>query len=90
MQEQAFTLERQERVVLDQVKFIDLILEEIRNRNKMLQAELGMSYAKLVGIGTPYEDCIHSLRKVKSEFDAYLKLIRQEMLARLSSVDRRP
>jgi len=75
--------ERQEQIVLEQVKFIDLMLEEIRNRNKTLQEELGMSYAKYIGIGTPYEECIHILRKVKSEFDIYLKTARSELTARI-------
>jgi len=80
--------ERQEQIVLEQVKFIDLMLEEIRNRNRTLQEELGMSYAKYIGISTPYEECIHTLRKVKSEFDIYLKTARSELMTRMSNGSR--
>jgi hypothetical protein len=77
------SIERQEQIILEQVKFIDLMLEEIRIRNTSLQVDLGMSYAKYVGISTPYEECIHTLRKVKKEFDIYLKTARNEVMDRI-------
>lgn len=72
--------ERAEQLVLKQVKFINLMLQEIRTRNTELQEALGQSYAKLIGLGTPYEEAIHSLRKVKVEFDTYLKILRNHMV----------
>jgi hypothetical protein len=84
MQEKVHALEYQEQVILEQVKFIDVVLEEIRNRNRVLQESLGMSYAKYVGISTPYEECIHALRKVKNEFDGYLKTARSELVAKMN------
>jgi len=68
-----------EAIVLDQVKFLNYILEEIRRRNKELSEKFEMSYAKIVGIASPYEEAIAALRKVKNEFDNYLGVIRNEM-----------
>jgi hypothetical protein len=73
-----------ESIILDQVKFLNYILEEIRRRNKDLGGRLEMSYAKLVGIASPYEEAIASLRKVKNEFDNYLNIIRSEMIKELT------
>lgn len=84
MSDKNITVERQEQIILEQVKFLDITLEEIRGRNKNMQEELGNSYAKLIGLGTPYEECIHSLRKVRGEFESYLKIVRSEIMARLN------
>lgn len=56
------------------------MLQEIRKRNTLLQDELKMSYAKYVGLSTPYEEAIFALRKVKKEFDAFLEVVRQEFI----------
>jgi len=72
-----------EQVLLNQVKFIGSVLEEIRRSNKLMEEKLGMSYAKLVGLATPYEEAIHCLRKVKSELDVYLKTVRERMVTEL-------
>jgi len=74
------SLEKAEKILLDQVKFVNLILQQCRERNKFLKDEIGMTYAKLVGLGTPYEEAIYSIRKVKNELDACLKSIRQELI----------
>jgi len=74
------SIEQTERLILDQVKFIDFVLKEIRKRNKELQDGLGMSYAKLVGLGTPFEEAVHSFRQVKGELDGYLKILREKMV----------
>lgn len=74
------TIEQAERIALDQVKFINSVLEQLRARNESFQLALGMTYAKLVGLGTPYEEAIHSLRKVKTELDRYLSAIRAKMV----------
>lgn len=72
-----------ERVLLEQVKFIGLVLEEVRRSNKFMQQKLKMSYAKLIGLATPYEEAIHALRAVKSELDTYLRTLREYMVAEL-------
>lgn len=77
------TIEQAEQVVLNEVKFVGSVLEEIRRSNKQMGEELGNSYAKLIGLGTPYEEAINALRKVKSELDMYLKLIREKMLEQM-------
>jgi hypothetical protein len=69
-------LEEMEAKVLREVKFINYILEECRKRNKALADDFGMSYGKFVGVGTVYEEAIHSLRKVKGELDEFLKTVR--------------
>ena len=74
------SLEYVERIILEQVRFLNLVLEETRKRNKFLSEKLEMSYAKLIGLGTPYELMIHSLRQVKREMDMYLKIIRDKMM----------
>lgn len=72
-------LEDTERRILSEVKFINSILEECRRRNKSLQDNFGMSYGKFIGVGTVYEEAIHSMRKVKGELDEYLRVIRESM-----------
>jgi len=87
-------IEQAERLILDQVKFIDFVLKEIRKRNKDLEDGLGMSYAKLVGLVAPFEEAIHSFRQVKKELDGYLKTLREKMVtqykSRLNKPTRRP
>jgi len=73
------TIEEVERTVLSEVKFINYMLEECRKRNKTLSEEVGMSYGKLIGVGTVYEEAIHALRKVKGELDKYLGVVRSSM-----------
>lgn len=72
-----------EEAVLDQVRFLNYVLEECRKRNRGLQEILGASYGKYVGIGAPYEEAICCLRKVKTELDGYLKTIRAESFSRV-------
>lgn len=72
------TIEQAERAALDQVKFVNSILEELRRRNESLQQELGMTYAKMVGLGAPYEKAIFIMRQVKTELDEYLSMLRTE------------
>ena len=84
------TFDQAEHVLLEQVKFVGSLLEEIRRSNKLMEEKLGRSYAKLVGLGTPYEEAIHSLRQVKLELDTYLKTIRDVMLAELKKQMNRP
>lgn len=74
-----------EYVLLKEVKFVGVLLEEIRRSNKIMQEKMGNNYAKLIGLGTPYEEAIHSLREVKLELDTYLKIIRDKMLSEMKS-----
>jgi len=73
-------LERVEARILRSVKFIDFMLQEVRKENSDLQKSLGMSYSKYIGIISPFEEAIHSLRKVKGEFDSYLKIVRSDLV----------
>jgi len=73
------SIEEAERSALSQVKFINAVLEECRKRNQDLTTKFGPSYGKFVGIGTVYEEAIHSLRKVKSELDGFLDVIRENL-----------
>ena len=70
------TLNEVEKIVLDNTKWMDFILEETRKKNAVLQGELKNSYGKLLGLGTPYEELINKARQVKSEFDKFLKIVR--------------
>lgn len=72
------SLQRAEQMALEQVKFCNIMLQEIRRRNEILQKELGMTYAKYVGLTTPYEEAIFHLRKVKKEFDEFLGIVRED------------
>ena len=72
--------EQIEQIILDQVKFLNVMLEQLRKRNKLLNEKFGMHYAKMIGLGTPFEELIHHTRNVKSEFDSYLKIIRDELI----------
>jgi len=69
-----------ENILLDQVIFIGKILEALRKRNQNLAGELGMNYAKIVGLGTPYEEAINKMRLVKRELDVCLKVLREHMV----------
>ena len=75
----AITLYETEQLALDQVRFIDETLEQMRARNRELEAKLGMGYAKMIGAGAIFEDSICTLRKAKSEADKFLAVIRSEM-----------
>lgn len=79
------SIEQAESLVLEQVKFVDFVLEQARKRNEELATGLGMSYGKLVGLGTPFEEVIHSMRKVKKELDGYLKVLREQLLKKYGS-----
>jgi len=70
------SIEEAEHSALSQVKFINAVLEECRKRNQDLSIKFGPSYGKFVGIGTVYEEAIHSLRKVKAELDGFLDTLR--------------
>jgi len=71
---------QKEQIILDQVKFLNVMLEQLRKRNKLLEKKLGMHYAKMIGSGTPYENLIHHTRNIKSDFDNYLKVVRDEII----------
>lgn len=78
MLDRQLNLQRAEQIALEQVKFVNVVLQEIRRRNELLKEELGMSYAKYVGLSTPYEEAIFHLRKVKKEFDEFLAVVRED------------
>lgn len=78
MAKEGVSLSRAEQLALEQVKFCNLMLQEVRKRNIILKEEFQMAYAKYIGLSTPYEEAIFSLRKVKREFDAFLRVIREE------------
>jgi len=80
---EGLTLNEVEKIVLDNTKLMDFILEEVRKRNTILQGELKNSYGKLIGLGTPYEELINKARQVKSEFDKFLKIIRSQSVEEL-------
>lgn len=88
--DECVTLDQAEHVLLEQVKFVGSLLEEIRRSNKLMEEKLGRSYAKLIGLGTPYEEAIHALREVKLELDIYLKTIREIMVAEIKQKMNRP
>lgn len=71
-------MEEAERVALGNVKFLNMMLEECRRRNKELEEKFGTDYGKLIGTGTVYEEAICALRKVKGELDEFLKIIREK------------
>jgi len=70
-------LEYVEAEILENVKFLSSVLEEVRKRNKMLEERLGVSYGKFIGIATPYEEMVAVCRTVKGEFDQYLEVVRE-------------
>jgi len=77
------TLNEVEKIILDNTKWMDFVLEETRKRNAVLQEELKNSYGKLLGLGTPYEELINKARQVKTEFDKYLKIVRDQFKKQL-------
>ena len=77
------SLNEVERIILDNTKWMDFVLEETRKRNTVLQEELKNSYGKLLGLGTPYEELINKARQVKTEFDKYLKIVRDQFKEQL-------
>jgi len=78
------SLPEAEFVILEHVKFVGSILEALRSRNKKLSEELGMNYAKIVGLATPYEEAIRVVRNVKGELDIALRTIRELMLEHMT------
>lgn len=75
-------LEQIEREILASVKFIDVILKEIRNKDKELKDGLGMSYAKYIGLTSPFEEAVCCLRKVRGELDSYLQATRSKLVSK--------
>lgn len=74
-------IEMIEKIFADQVRFLDIMLQETRKRNKLLKETLdSTSYAKLIGLGTPYEKCVYSLREVRREMSMYLSVIRDKIM----------
>jgi len=73
------SLPEAEQLALAQVRFVNETLEQMRLRNKELETKLGMDYAKLVGVGTVYEETICHLRKAKNELDRFLSVVRDNM-----------
>ena len=69
-----------EKLLADQVRFLDIMLQETRKRNKLMSETLDSSYAKLIGLGTPYEECIHALRDVRKDINTYLSIIRDKIV----------
>jgi len=65
-----------ENFVADQIKFINLILEEVRKRDKRCQAVLGNSYGKAIGFLTPFKEATIPLKKVRTELGLYLDTTR--------------
>ena len=74
------SLDIAEQVVLNEVKFLNFVLKEARERNQSLKEQLGNTYAKVIGLGTPYEELIYYARQVKNELDSYLKIIREQQI----------
>jgi len=72
-----------ESIILDNTKWMDFILEETRKKNAVLQEKLKNSYGKLLGLGTPYEELINKARQVKTEFDKYLRIVRDQFKEQL-------
>ena len=60
----------------DQVKFINLVLQEIRKRDKRCKEVLGDSYGKAIGFLTPFLKCGSELRKVRTDLGVYLATTR--------------
>jgi hypothetical protein len=83
MDEQQYnpSLEQIEREILASVKFIDVILKETRSKDKELRENLGMHYAKHIGLTSPFEEMVKCLRKVRGELDLYLQMVRNKLSA---------
>jgi len=69
-------LEFAEAFAADQVKFINLVLQEIRKRDKRCKVVLGDSYGKAIGFITPFLKCGIELRKVRTDLGSYLTTTR--------------
>ena len=82
-------LEVLEGIFVESVKFVSAVLEVIRKKNKRLEEVLEMSYAKMIGLSSPYECAIRELRETKRSLDVYLKLIRGEILKEINENNRR-
>ena len=65
-----------ESFVADQVKFINLMLQEVRKRDKRCQTVLGDSYGKAIGFTSPFLKCGSELRKVRTDLGVYLATTR--------------
>jgi len=66
-----------ENFVADQVKFINLMLQEIRKRDKRCKHVLGDSYGKAIGFLAPFLKCGSELRKVRTDLGLYLTTTRK-------------
>ena len=66
-----------ENFVADQIKFINLMLQEIRKRDKRCKLVLGDSYGKAIGFLTPFLKCGSELRKVRTDLGSYLATTRR-------------
>lgn len=77
------TFAQVEQVLLYNIRFISSMLELMRKENKRMEKEFNMDFAKYIGLGTPYEKVIHSLREAKKSLDTYLTIVRERMLADL-------
>lgn len=73
------TLETVERAILESVKFLNVVLQEVRKENIECQESFGMSYGKYVGLSAPYDEAIAVLRCVKNELDASLNTVRKRL-----------
>jgi hypothetical protein len=74
-------LSEYESLLVNQIKFVDIVLEEMRRRSSIFLNDSDMRYAKIIGISTPYEESINNIRKTKSELDSCLCVVRKEMMA---------
>jgi len=82
-------IEQIENIVLEQTKFINFILKELKDRNKALEDTLGASYGKFIGCGTVYDKGVCVFREIKKELDQYLQIVRSELLEKYKLQGRR-
>lgn len=73
------SLEYIESQILKSMKFVDVIIKEMRRENKELQESLGMSYAKYIGLTSPFEEAMRSLKDVRVELNSYLESVRGKL-----------
>lgn len=73
------SLEEIEKRILRCVVFSDTMLQEVKKINGELQEGLGMGYAKYIGLTSPFEAAIHTLKKVRAELGSYLERVRREL-----------
>lgn len=76
------TLETVEKTILESVKFLNVVLQEVRRENIECQSVFGMSYGKYVGLSAPYDECLSVLRAVKNELDARLAAVRGRLIVK--------